>query len=165
MIRKNITLALMGISLTTACFANSVTTVVNPAGFVNLLAGFNQSVQVSQIVIAANSTNASALLIDSPTNSLTYINAAYSNTVSYATNYVSTSTNYYGVATSLTNIALVDVSNTLVPATTNNYPVRLGVATIAGTSAKYDGVNYYFNNGLWATNTSSGIATITVTYK
>lgn len=154
--------ALLGVSLITAS-ANSVTTVVNPGVFTNLLSGFNQSVLVKQVVISANSTNASALLIDTSTNALTYTNAAYTNTISYATNYISTWTNYYGVAQSYTNLQLVDVSNP-VPITTNSYPVRLGVACVAGSTAKYDQVNYYFNRGIWATNTSSGIATITIVY-
>jgi hypothetical protein len=154
--------ALLGVSVITAS-ANSVTTVLNPGVFTNLLSGFNQSVLVKQVVISANSTNAAAQLIDSPTNTLTYVNAAYTNTISYATNYVSSWTNYYGVTQSYTNLQLVDVSNP-VAASTNSYPVRMGVACLAGSTATYGNVNYYFNRGIWATNTSTGIATITIVY-
>ena len=166
MIRKYISLALVGSALITGlAFANSVTTTVNTGSMVNLLSSFNQPITVQQIIIAnTDGTNTAVSIIDSPTNLLSYINPAYTNTLSVATNYVSTWTNYYGVSYSTTNIALIDLTNNLVASTTNAYPVRLGVATLANTSSRYDGVNYYFNNGIWATNISSGKAIITVTY-
>lgn len=159
---KNILISLvLGVSIITAS-ALSVTTVVQPNTMTNLLTGFNQPFKLTQVIITANTNNASVLMVDSITNALTYTNAAYTNILSYATNYIATWTNFYGTTNSTTNIALIDITNS-VAATTNSYPVRLGIAAVANASAKFDQVNYYFNNGIWATNTSSGIATITIT--
>jgi|ERR1700722_3999721 len=163
MIRKYTILALLGIGLASSAFANSVSTVVGPNTMGQILA-INNLATVNQIVIAANTTNVSGLFIDSPTNKLSYITPAYSNTLSVATNWITLTTNYYGVATATTNIALYDQTNNLVPATTNNYNQVIGVATLASTSSRYDQVNYYFRQGIWFTNTSLGIATVTVTY-
>ncbi len=168
MIRKTIISALLGVSIVTSSIANTVTTTIAPAGYVNLLPGFNQSILVSQVIITATTaTNVSALIIDTPTNVLTYINPAYTNTISYATNYNTVWTNYYGVTQTnyAAYTALIDLTNNLVASTTNNYPQRLSVATLASTSAKFDQVNYYFNNGIWATNTGSGNESITITYR
>lgn len=163
--RKSIVSVLLGLAFAGSVLANSVTTVVSNTAFVNLLSGFNNSVQVSQILLtASNGTNTSLLVLDAPTNSLTYVNPAYSNTVSYATNYVTSWTNYYGVVSSTTNTALIDVANQAVASTTNSYPY-ISIAASAGTTVNYSGVNYYFNRGIWATNNSGGVATVTITYK
>lgn len=166
MIRKLIMTSLLGALLTLNSFGISVTTVVPPNTFTNLLGNFPDSLFVRQVVIAANGTNAAALLFDVSTNSLIVINPAYTNNISYATNWNTTWTDFYGVTRTnpVPIVALIDLTNNVVPLSTNTAPIRLGVAAAAGTSARYDQVNYYFNNGIWATNTSSGIATITIVY-
>ena len=163
MIRKYSILALLGIGLAYNTFANSITTTVGANAMVQLLS-INNLATVNQIVINANTTNVSGILVDCPTNKLTYITPAYSNTVSVATNWITTWTNFYNVAYATTNIALYDTTNNLVAATTNNYNQVLGVSALASTSTKYDQVNYYFRQGIWFTNTSLGIATVSITY-
>lgn len=137
---------------------------VSPATMTNLLSSFNGSIQVKQVVITAVNSNAVVQLIDTPTNVLTYTNAPYTNTISYVTNLIYAQTDYYGNTYTLTNWQLIDITNHLVAGNTNNYPVRMGVGAVAGASAVFDNVNYYFNRGIWVTNTSSGVAIVTITY-
>lgn len=127
----------------------------------------NGSVRVTQIIVnALSTTNVSGMFIDTYTNWLAYTNAAYTNTISYATNYVNLWTNFYGVVNGTTNLALIDNTNNVVPASTNLFPSRVGVGCLGGSVAVFSGVNYYFENGIWFTNTSvSGTAQITVIYQ
>ena len=155
----------MGTLLVSSAMADSSTKVVNSGTMTNLLTGFNNPISVQYILISAATSNASVLIYDTPTNALTYVNPAYTNTLSYATNYNTTWTNFYGVVQ--TNyapiVALIDNTNNVVAATTNSYPLRAGVAALVGTSVQYSG-NFNFNNGIWATNTSGGQATVTIVY-
>jgi len=164
MINKYLVSAIAGALFTVGAHAASLTTVVLPGTMTNLLVGFNQSTQVKSFVIAANSTNAAASIIDVATNKFTYVVPPYTNTVYYATNYINSWTNFYGVVQYTTNLNLIDVTNNVVAQSTNTYPVKLGLAALAGASSTYSGVNTYFNRGVWATNNSSGIATITIVY-
>jgi len=174
--------------------ALQITQTIPPLGFSNIVTTFNNApIKVTQIIVVCpTSTNTSGLLIDTPTNQLTYVNPAYQNIVSYATNYVSNLTgsgspysgstylaqwtNYYGVVQSIntnlstagalvTNLFLVDVTNT-VAASTNLYAARVGVGAAYNNSpAVFSGVNYYFQQGCWFTNTSTGTAQITLIYQ
>ena len=153
-------------ALAAASFAATVSINVNNASFTNVLAGFNNPVTVTAVQLSSTGTgtNASIWLIDTPTNSLTYSNSAYTTTISYATNYISTWTNFYGVTQSWTNISLVDVSFTNA-ASTNAYPVRAILSAAAGSVVTYNNLNANFYNGLWATNLSTATNTLIVTYK
>lgn len=162
MIRKALISAFMGLSLT--ALAGTQTVVVQPGTMTNLLSTFNGSTLLKQVVVTANTTNASLLFVDTATNTLGYVNASYTNTYSYATNYITSWTNFYGVAQTSTNVALVDNTNNVVAATTNSYPVNLAATALASTTATYVNINRYFMRGIWATNNSSGIATVTVTW-
>jgi hypothetical protein len=128
----------------------------------------NGPVKVTQIIISSSSTNVSNLeFVDTPTNTLTWTNAAYSNILSYATNVVTNYVNYYGRTNSYTNLSLVDVTNS-VPAVTNNYNVALHPIITTNATATFQNVNYYFVNGLWITNVAapgSGPSTVTITYQ
>lgn len=163
MIKLSLALLLAG-----AINASALTATITVAGggYVQLLSVTNGAIKITQIIATATSTtNASALFIDAGTNSLSYIVPAYTNRVSYATNYITSWTNYYGVAVLTTNIDLVDVNNS-VASVTNNWPQRLNVAALAGTSTVFSGVNYYFQNGCWVSNTVAGAPiAITVTYQ
>lgn len=164
MIRKLLTLGFLGLSLVGASALTTSITVL-PGTYTNALTLINGSARVSQVIVSSTtSTNTSVLLIDAPTNQLTYIVPAYTNRVSYATNYITSWTNYYQVAQSDTNIALIDVTN-LVQSTTNTWPQRMGLASLGGSATAFTGVNYYFNNGIWITNTGSGTANVTITYQ
>ena len=150
-------------------FAASAT--VSVAGGVmtnfSLLVG-NSPVKVTQVIITSAGTNqASVNMIDTYTNWLVYTNAAYSNTLTYVTNFVSVWTNYYGVTNTVTNSAsLIDVTNNLVAGTTNIFPVRMSISTPTNSSTKFDNVNYYFQNGVWVSNVlAGGTCSVTITYQ
>ena len=152
-------------AVVSSVFAASVTTTIQSGGLSNLVLRTGLPVKVTQIVVTSQATNSARVKIyDCPTNSVTYTNAAYTNVLSYLTNYITLYTNYFGVTNAFTNYAMVDVSQQ-VAATTNTYPVRVEAIAPTNTSAVYDGVNYYFYSGIWATNNSAGAATVTVTYQ
>ena len=159
----------VGLMIAGSAVANTVSVTVLPGTMTNLLAFYSNmgSVLVKQIVVAATvATNASLLFIDTPTNSLVLSSTvAYTNILSYATNNINTWTNFYGVVSSTTNIALIDIKQSI-PGYTNNYPQRLSLIVPASTTVAYQGVNYYFDQGIWVTNTSTspGVAAVTITY-
>ena len=148
--------------------AVSVSTTLLPGGVFSLVsAGQNVgSFDVAQVgITATTATNALVALIDAPSTNLTFVNAAYTNKVSYGTNYNTTWTNFYGVTQ--TNyaaiVALIDVTNT-VAASTNSYSTRLIAGAAANSTAVFNGVNYYFHSGVLVTNQGSGTATVVITY-
>jgi len=159
--------------------ATSYSVTVLPNTMTNIMSfSPNQGALLVKQVIFTSGNNgpSSAAIIDTPTNSLTYTTAAYTNMVSYATNGLVVWTNYYGVVQSnnyvggqlLTNWWLVDVTNS-VAAATYNYPVRVYCAAATSATTIYGQVNgqlngYYFDQGIWATNTSAGTNIITIVY-
>lgn len=147
-------------------YGATVSKTIPVAGFTNLLtAPLSGSTKITQIIVTATTTNnAYVTLVDTPTNSLVYTNPSYVTWGSYQTNYITTYTNYYGVTNAFTNIAMVDYYITNA-ASTNPYPVRVTASALTNTSSIFDGVNYYFVNGVWATNTGVGAATVTITYQ
>lgn len=178
--RKLILVFTIGVATSGSAFAASFSAQVQPGTMTNILSfSPNQGgILVKQIILTTVGATASTVqLVDTPTNLLVYTQAAYTNRISYATNYVQVWTNFYGVVQSnnyvggtlLTNFWLVDITNNLVPATTNNYSIRaqLGAAgnttTILGpVSGNLNG--YYFDYGIWATNNSAGTNLITIVY-
>jgi hypothetical protein len=164
--------AVLGLCAFEAHAAFSVSQVVLPGNnMTNILSpSINSPIRVLQITATSvTSANVSAMLVDTPTNSLTFTTPAYTNTISYATNYISSYTNFYGVGVSLTNLNLIDVTNNLVPASTNFYSNRISISAMANSSTIIggsgpNGLNYFFNYGIWATNTGTVPITITVTY-
>ena len=178
--RKLILVSAIGICTTISAFANSFSVTVQPGTMTNLFAlGPNQGSVLGKqfIVTATTGTNFTAAIIDAPTNQLVFTTAAYTNTVRYATNGVLVWTNFYGVLQSnnyvggslLTNWWLVDITNNLVSAATNTYTVRLYVAAPANGSSTYGPVSgavngYYFDQGIWVTNTGPSVGTVTVVY-
>jgi hypothetical protein len=129
------------------------------------------SAKISQIVVqnSNTTTNQTILFFDCPTNVLSFTNAAYTNTISYVTNYVTFYTNYQGLLTFLTNKALVDVTNNVVSATTNNYAQYFSIFVPSNSSVTLPGLSQTFQYGIWMTNatpaaTAPGSATVTITY-
>lgn len=161
------TIALIGLTFVSQSFGATVTLLVQPGTFTNLLS-VQGSAKVTQISVAATTaTNTTVALVDCPTNQLTYVVPAYTNVLSYATNIVVSWTNYFGVVNYSTNTyALVRVTNS-VASVTNNYPIRSTISSLGGTTTTTTGVNYWFVNGLWVTNTSGspGPAAVTITYQ
>ena len=143
--------------------------------------GFNQLVTpngpfVLASVILSSTNTASMVLIDTDTvDTTTYINTAYTNKTSYATNFTYFYTNYYGVVTTNTggvagitgsgadtanHLVLVDVDNTVVR-TTNNLPTITVACTSTPTVVANAAATMY--RGLWVRNDGPSTATITVT--
>lgn len=166
-ILKKFSLSLLAVFV--FCFgAQSATTSVTiPPGVMTNFTLLSQgSLKVTQVILTASTaTNTTVQLWDTYTNQTLFTNTAYSNILTYVTNYVSTWTNYYGVTNKVTNTAsLVDITN-LVAGTTNSFNQAMVLSAVASTSIRVDAVNYYFQNGLWITNTSSGNAVVTITYQ
>lgn len=156
-------IAVVGLSIT-AQAQYTVSQTVQPGTFTNIVILRNGSARVLNVVATATTaTNAVGLFVDTPTNALVYTTSPYTNTISYATNYVYTVTNYYGGVLTLTNLQLIDITNNLVAANTNSYPVRFGVGAAASTSTSYIGINSYFQDGIWVTNTGTGAMNVSVT--
>lgn len=159
--------AMIGIAVSLPTFANTVSVTLPPNTFTNIITNlFSGSVRVTQITYSTTTSATNQLqLVDTPTNALTYTNLAYTNILSYATNVTVSWTNYYGVSNGyiLTN-ALIDFTNT-VPSTTNNWPVRMTLQSGSNSTISAPSVNYYFVNGVWATNSSSGTNTVTITFQ
>jgi hypothetical protein len=162
MIKKlSLLLTLLGLAIASKAATLSVTVPIG--GITNIWAA---NARVTQVIVAApTTTNTGVLFIDSPTNQLTFVQNAFTNTVSYATNVVTTYTNFWGTVQNITNLdALVDITNNVVAASTNLYPQRISLSALANTTYLADNVNYYFINGVTITNTSSGTANVTITY-
>jgi hypothetical protein len=122
------------------------------------------SARVGQIVVTAPfSTNATANLVDTYTGALTNYVPAYTNVLSYGTNNVIYYTNYFGVQTYLTNFMLVDITNNLVAAYTNNLPT-VPLSVLASSTAVINNANYPFTRGIWATNTGTTPIAITINF-
>ncbi len=163
---KNILIAgLLAASVLSASAANK--TVLIPAtGFTNLLNALpNGGAQISQFIVSSMTTNTARVLVyDTATNTMVYTSPAYIQLTSYATNKITTWTNYYGTTNSFTNVALVQVTNT-VTATTNFLPMVFQGTSPTNTATTYDGL-YNFRNGVWATNASAvGSIQVTITYE
>lgn len=147
--------------------AASVTTVIAAGGYSNLLGlASGRPAVVKQVVVTSPATtSARVILRDSPTGNPWYTNAAYVTEGLYATNVISTYVDFFNNTNSITNVAMVHYSITNA-ATTNLYAARLDATAPTNSTAIYDGVNYNFINGVYATNASAaGSATVTVTYQ
>jgi hypothetical protein len=180
--KKLILSAAIGVGISISAFATSFSVTVLPGTMTNILSfSPNQGpVLVKQFVLTSvGVTGSSVQIVDCPSSSLSYVQAAYTNRVSYATNYVQVWTNFYGVVQSnnyvggqlLTNYWLVDITNNLVPASINFYSVRAQLASAGNATVIFGPPNgqgnvngYYFDNGIWATNTSTGTNLITIMY-
>ena len=146
-----------------AVSAATITVDVPANTAVNAVSPLNGNIKVSQFILT--STNASAVTVsvyDSLTNVFAFTNAPYTSVTQYATNVPVFWTNYFGVVNGWTNLVLVSQTNTIAT-TTNSYPLRFAGSAIANSSFVASG-NYYFYNGVWATNTTAVACKLTVTY-
>lgn len=151
-------------TLSTTVYTNNVFT-----NFPGLPAG---PIQVKQILLANVTSNAQTLYFyDVPTNSLTNVVAAYTNTQSYLTNYLFILTNYYGNIVTNTNTVLFDNTNNAVAAITNGVPPKVIITVPAFTTYAPPSVNYYFYSGMWVSNATAygagtnGVIPVTITYQ
>lgn len=120
---------------------------------------------LSYVWAPANSNLTSVVLYDTPTNQFTYIVAAYTNTISYGSNAIVAWTNYFGVVNSWTNFTLIDNTNNVVNAVTNNYPARMALTAVNGFQSSVNPASTVYEYGIWATNTSVNDGTLTIQYQ
>ena len=158
--------ALIGLLASLALYSqaaqNTMTVSIPGAGVTNLVNALpSGAIQVSQITLLSTATTAGrALIYDCPTNVFMYTNAAYTQPISYVTNYISTWTNYWGVTNSITNVALIDTTIN-VASNVNWYPLRFVGQAGTNSSATFNG-SWVFNRGAWATNATIGGGTVQV---
>jgi len=164
--KKYLILTLLGIGSVINASAFSFSQTVASGTMTNLFPLTQGSAYVTSISVTAVSSNTSVVFYDTPTNSFTYVTLAYTNRVSYGTNYNITWTNFYGVTQTNPTpiIALIDVTNT-VPQATNYYYSPAAISALAGTTANYPNLNSYYSKGIWVTNTSPWPAIVTITGK
>lgn len=117
----------------------------------------------AQVTSAANN-QAYLTIYDAPGTNITWSVGAYSNITSYVTNYYTMWTNYYGVTNySGTNIALIDITNS-VAAVTNVYPVIYTWAAPTNATTTFSSLNTRFLRGAYVTNTGAASLTLSFTY-
>jgi hypothetical protein len=172
--KKLLLICLIAASLS-AQAAQTFTFVINAGTSTNLFPSFNNPVKVTQAAISSGaSSQGNATIYDAPTNTpiwawqagvplWAYTNAQFTNVISYATNYYVYYTNFYGVTGySYTNKALIDVTN-LVAQSTNYYNAWLYLAAGTNNTVTYVNLSAVYANGIWATNSGTGPATVTLT--
>jgi len=165
---------LLAFSISSAEAKFTLTFVVNALTATNIFSNFQNPVLVSQASVAsATSSQGIVTLYDTTTNvpSTTgyplwsYQVPAYTNIISYVTNYYVFYTNFYGTTQySYTNKALIDVTNS-VPLSTNYFNSPLFLSAPTNTTVTFTSISAVFNYGIWATNSGTGPATITLTYQ
>lgn len=141
-----------------AATASSVSTVASTNSIIT-----SNAVQISQVVVAnAGAGTMLVNLYDAPDTNLTYVRAAYTNTLSYTTNMVTTFTNFSGVVQSNTNLVLFTYSS-VAPQATNTYRLLTTISvpassTYTWTPSGNDGI--YANFGVTSTVNTNGTVTV-----
>ena len=139
--------------------------VIPTTGFSNMLSSFIGSAKITGVFLTSPTANtASITIVDTSTNSLTYVNPAYTQYSSYATNLITTYTNFFGTVQSLTNLVLVDVSSSVAQSTNLN-TVILTATAATNSMVAFTPVSFFVSKGIWVTNTGSGNATVTINYQ
>lgn len=160
-------IALLALLVTVSLNAATLTATVPSATSTNIpfLLGTNsQALITGVIVVSTNNNVATVNFVDSYWKTFQITNQAYQVINSYATNYITLYTNYYGATNSFTNLALIEVTNTVA---TNNILLGPVFTTFAGTnsSTTYQNLALKINQGLWLTNTTAASdARVTITY-
>jgi hypothetical protein len=165
--KKFISLTLVAFGISFGAYANTATVTIAPNTYTNLLSfgpNLGSATIVAISVASTTGSNTTVSLVDAPTNQLYFSWSAYTNRISYATNYNTTWTNYYGnvQTNSAPIVALIDVTNT-VAAGSNAYPVRLTASAVASGTTLFT-THTYFTDGIWVTNSSLGTAAVTIQY-
>lgn len=164
---KFLLIGLMAVALNSFSAQQTATVSIAGGGVTNLVNSLpSGAIQVSQITLLSTATTAGrALIYDCPTNVFMFTNAAYTQPISYATNWISTYTNYYGYTNSITNVALIDTTIT-VASNVNWYPLRFVGQAGTNSSATFNG-SWVFNRGIWATNATigGGVVQVQITYQ
>lgn len=167
--KKYIILLLTGLLLSTSIVSNAAvaTLTIAPGVMTNVpFLGGVSSAKITQFVLTSSGTNYGQVsVIDTFTNRFFYTNSAYSNILTYVTNYVSTWTNYYGYTNNVTNSAsLVDITNS-VAGTTNSFPTNMVVSVGTNATTTVNNPGIVFRDGVWVTNGSGSTLSLVVTYQ
>lgn len=142
----------------------STTITIAPAGMSNFITAFQGSALVTSMILTPPANNtASVFAVDNSTNNTYFTNGAYIGVSSYATNYYQCYTNFFGATNCITNIAIVDITNTVAAAAV--VAVRPITFTASTNQSAILYGNWFFGRGVWVTNTGSGNATVTITYR
>lgn len=162
--KKLLTLiALLAASLTVnAQLSTNIT--IPAAGFTNLVP---HSITVNSFTLTAPANNtASIRIVDSNTaTNMYWTNAPYITRSQYVTNKITTWTNFFGVVNSITNLAVVQYTNTV--SSTSNYwrqVMSLSALTNGSTFVDVSSSPTVFFLGLSFTNLGSGAATLSINY-
>lgn len=127
----------------------------------NLSLTLGTGAKVTRITLVSSGTTVGiGAFYDTKNVGLTNLFGSYNTIVSYATNYITTWTNYYGYTNNLTNIYLVDVTNT-VAAVTNTLSPLLVLTASTNSSLTLNNLGIIFQNGITISNaTTPGSGTI-----
>ena len=163
--KKLLIVSLLAVGLAANAGQSSSVVLALAGSFSNMLSSFSGSAKITSVVVTAPTTShASIKMIDAITNSLTYVNPAYTMYSSYATNLITTYTNFFGATNSITNLVLVDIS-TAVAISTNLNPVILTATAPTNSTIVFNPVSFFVNNGIWVTNTGPTNVTVTINYQ
>lgn len=156
-------LFILGLFATVTAFGASSTTVIATAGNSNLITSFSGSALLTQVSLTSPANNTATItLVDNNTNNMYFTNAAYIGVTSYVTNQITMWTNFFGSTNYITNLALIDITNTVAAAAVvANRPLTVTAAT--NSTVTIPG-SWFFGRGVWCTNQGSGNATVSITY-
>jgi hypothetical protein len=148
-----LSLALVFASLTSVFGAATAVDVVAGGTAYNVLA---VPANVFRIQFTSTTTNASVLrLYDSSNTTTNYVSAAYTNFVSYATNYNTTITNADGVLVTNTFVGTFTGPVTVAAATNTRPIIAIVVAPASGTATRT--VNFQTVKGLVVVGSNPGV--------
>lgn len=147
-------------------FAAGNTVVIAAGGMSNLVvSGLSGTLKVTQVSLQSPANNTSSVIVyDTTTNLIHFATPAYSVASSYATNLITTYTNFFGATVLETNLVLVDIT-TAMPTNVWTAPTVFNLSAATNGNVNYTALSSYFYRGIWATNSGSGNATVTVTYQ
>lgn len=163
--KKFILASIAALVLTLSSYAASTSFTVTTGASTNLwqvLGTTNGGVKITSLVTSTGNSAAAVQIYDAPQTNFLVVIPAYSNILSYATNYITIYTNFYGATNSFTNIALVDYTNS-VATVTQSYIQRYNYTVPTNSSLKLDGSSFFIQ-GVGITNSGTGSANITMFY-
>lgn len=169
MIKNTLLTLALAVGLTSFSYGAQIVITVPANGITNILTGNGR---IQQFVLTSTSSASNILaFVDSPTNQLNYVLGAYSNVTYTVGSITNVYTNYFNVLTTNIYTGQTTVTNS-VAAVTNSYNglltayvTALSTLTIGNGITFPNGSTYYYYQGVTVTNTSSGAATITLTYQ
>lgn len=159
---NKLTTVLATLAFSAATFATTVTYNPTSVGITSVVS--SDVGAITSIQFVNNATNVVTVgLFNAPTNVLTYVIGAYTNSVITTGTTITTFTNYYGIVQHSTNSTMTTAAGP-VAQTTNNYPKMLTYAIPASTTVNLPLTpGMVFLSGLAATNSATNIV-LTINY-